>query len=93
MTNKTLRNINQSNQSWARPGDRNLFSETTFIDQSANKQTEKFGKTLSKGGKLILGGSAQPRVGDSVAKPGVLCSTLCPSQACVGDNKPFQEVI
>ena len=28
MTKKTLRNINQSNQSWVRQGDRNFFSET-----------------------------------------------------------------
>ena len=45
MTKKTLRNINQSNQSWARQGDRNLFSETqhSLINQQTNKQ-RKVGK-------------------------------------------------
>lgn len=70
------------------------------IHWSINIQSNKgnLAKNLSKGGKLILGGSAQPRVGDSVLqsgvpKPGMLCSALYPSQASAGDNKPFQEAI
>lgn len=48
MTKKTWRNINQSKQSWARPGDKSSFSETwhSLIKQKTIKQ-RKFGQKNS----------------------------------------------
>ena len=68
-----------------------------MINQRAIKQ-KQVGKKSIQGWKLTLGGLTQHWMRDNalqsiVPKLRVLCSALCPSQACVGDSEPFQKPI